>query len=104
MALYFRIDEGEGRIYNLRFRELEGAGTNRLPEGVLDQVRNGHRSLEQFLRMTGQKAYLRIVVTGADDFSGFRGSEPLKATCDDIVAGTFPRARFGRDREKQGIR
>jgi hypothetical protein len=88
-SLFPYIDEGRDRIYNLRFRELEGVGTSRLPPGVLDQVRNGERSLEQFLRITGKKAYLRVVITGADDFSGFRGSAPLKATFEEIIPGTF---------------
>jgi hypothetical protein len=90
-SLFPFIDKGGDRIYNLRFRELEGAGTSRLPEGVLEQVRNAERSLEQLLRITGQKAYVRMVVTGADDFSGFRGSKPVKATVGEIVPGTFPR-------------
>lgn len=83
------LEKGKGRIYRLRVEELDGGRQERLPTEVLDQVHIGQCSLEQLLRFTGEKAYVRIVVTGADELSGFRWSSSPRVTTDEIIPGTF---------------
>jgi hypothetical protein len=83
------LEKGKGRIYRLRVEELEGGREERLPQEVFDQVHSGRRTLEQLLRVRGEKAYVRIVVTGADEFSGFRWSNSPKVVIEQIIPGTF---------------
>ena len=83
------LEKGKGRVYRLRVEELDGGRQERLPMEVLDEVHSGQRSLEQLLRFRGENAYVRIVVTGADEFSGFRWSNSPRVTIEEIIPGTF---------------
>jgi hypothetical protein len=91
------LENRQGRIFHIHPEELD-RGTGSLPDEVLQQMHSKQRSLEQLLRCTGKKAYVRIVVVAADDFSGLRSSRQMKVmvkkttrTESEIIPGTFPR-------------
>jgi hypothetical protein len=80
------LESKEGRIYTLRVKELRGGRPDRLPEGVLEGLRNGNFELEDLLELGGG-GYLRIAVSGAHGSSGLRKAKaPLRK---EITPGTF---------------